>query len=130
MDGRGGQWLLQAWILDDMDSNNPSIVQSGLHERILSSIEDDNDVQFYWSGLAGNWDEEDSDEILQMLALQYITSRGHSFASAFNETYKNDEQKTLEKTKGIRKNLIGKYLIYSIGSWGVYLLKLIYRPGF
>ena len=99
---------IELCVRQHLDSNNPSIVQSGLHERILSSIEEDNDVQFYWSGLAGNWDEEDSDEILQMLALQYITSRGHSFASAFNETYKNDEQKTLEKTKGIRKYLIGK----------------------
>ena len=56
-------------------------------------------MQFYWSGLAGNWDEEDSDEILQMLALQYITSRGHSFASAFNETYKNDDSENFREDK-------------------------------
>ena len=76
---------IELCVRQHLDSNNPSIVQRGLHKRILSSIEEDNDVQFYWSGLAGNWDEEDSDEILQMLALQYIISRGHSFASAFNE---------------------------------------------
>ena len=43
---------IELCVRQHLDSNNPSIVQSGLHKRILSSIEEDNDVQFYWSGLA------------------------------------------------------------------------------
>ena len=88
-------------------STNPSIVQTGLKDKITRSVMDNEDMQFLWSIIAANWVEKEGNELLRMITEQWITLRGFSFASSFNEEYKKQHQKTLEKSKGIRKSLIG-----------------------
>lgn len=88
-------------------ADNTSLVKAGLKDHVLASIVEDDNVQFYWSLIGGKWLEEEAEELLRLLAEKWITLRGFSFASAFTELYKKQHKRTLEKSKGLRKNLIG-----------------------
>ena len=66
----------------------------------------DEDVQFHWSMLAVNWDNEEADALLPMLAEQWVTVRGFSFTSGWMEKFKQTAKKSIQKSKGIRKQLI------------------------
>ena len=99
---------MEGEVKSHLHTTNPSILQSGLKERICGSILENEDVQIYWSIIASSWSKEEADELLAMITQQWITLRGFSFASSFNEEYKKKNKKTLEKSKGLRKNLIGK----------------------
>ena len=72
---------------------------------ILQKILQDDDLLFYWSLVSVNWDVE-ADELLRLIAEHWITIRGFSAASAFMEKYKQANKKTIEKSKGLRKNMI------------------------
>ena len=74
---------------------------------ILQKLLEDNDLLFYWSQVSANWDEE-ADELLKLIANHWITIRGFSSVSAFMEKYKKANQKSVEKSKGLRKSLISK----------------------
>ena len=67
---------------------------------ITQHIISDDEVLFYWSTIAYNWDDEVSDVLLQMITDQWMKVRGFSHASAFMEKYKQIHQKSLEKSKG------------------------------
>ena len=71
-------------------------------EKILANEE----LLFYWSLVSVNWSEMESSELLRMIAEHWITIRGFSSTSAFNELYKQQNKKTVEKSKGLRKGLV------------------------
>ena len=48
------------------------------------------DVQFYWSIVACNWEEETATVLLEMLIEEWI---GHSTATAWLEQYKTEKKK-------------------------------------
>ena len=72
---------------------------------ILQKILEDDDLLFYWSLVSVNWGEE-ADELLKLITEHWMTIRGFSSTSAFMEKYKQANKKTVEKSKGLRKNLI------------------------
>lgn len=61
-----------------------------------------------WSDLSINWGKEESNKLLRLIVEHWMTVRGFSFTSAFMERYKQKHKKTVQKSKGLRKNLMGK----------------------
>ena len=66
----------------------------------MESIAADEDVLLYWSILSVEWEEE------QIFLRMLIDLWGFSFAMM--EMYKQAQKKTVQKSKGVRKQLIGK----------------------
>ena len=64
------------------------------------------DVQFYWTMVASNWQEDAATALLEMMMDLWIQIRGHSTATAWLEKYKQDKKKPVQKSKGVRKQLI------------------------
>ena len=79
-----------------------------LKEKAIAAILTNHSVLEQWSEFSTNWGKEESDKLLQMIVEHWITVRGFSFTSAFMEAYKQKNKKTVEKSKGLRKNLMGK----------------------
>ena len=50
-----------------------------LKQQLISDIPTDEDVLFHWSMLAVNWDNEEADALLPMIAEQWIIVRGFLF---------------------------------------------------
>ena len=67
---------------------------------------EDEDVQFYWSVISSNWEEESATVLLEMIIDMWIKIRGHSTARAWLEQYKLNQKTSIQKSKGIRKQLI------------------------
>ncbi len=72
----------------------------------MESVTSDEDVLFYWTILAAEWEEEDEEALLPMVTELWITIRGFPFARSFLEIYKQANKKTVQKSKGLRKKLI------------------------
>ena len=47
-------------------------------------LQNDN-VQFFWSVVSGEWEEEVGSVLLEMIVNEWVTIRGFSFASAFRQ---------------------------------------------
>ena len=76
----------------------------GAKKQIMES----DDVIFYWSMVSSNWEEEVASILLEMVISSYVTIRGHSTASAWLEKFKRESKKSVQKSKGVRKQLISK----------------------
>ena len=74
-------------------------------EVMIKSVSENEDVLFFWSLVSANWSMKEADTLLRMIVEQWITVRGFSFTSAFLEKYKQANKKTVQKSKGLRKNL-------------------------
>ena len=79
-----------------------------LSDHVHASIVENEDVQFLWSIIGADWDENCGSVLLQMLVSQWVKIRGFSFASAWIEKYKTTQKKTIQKSKGVRKQLLPK----------------------
>lgn len=75
-------------------------------DRMKKEITENEDVQFFWSMLSTEWEEESGDVLLEMIVNQYVKIRGFSYASAWLEEFKQINKKTTQKSKGVRKQLI------------------------
>lgn len=89
-----------------LHTGNPGLVR-GMKEQMCTSVAENEDVLFYWSTISANWLEEEAQELLTLMVKHWVTTRGFSFVSSFMEKYKCKHKKTIEKSKGLRKNLIG-----------------------
>jgi hypothetical protein len=76
----------------------------GAKKQIMES----DDVVFYWSMVSSNWEEEVASTLLEMVISSYVMIRGHSTASAWLEKFKRESKKSVQKSKGVRKQLISK----------------------
>ena len=63
------------------------------------------EVLFQWCLFGADLDNTEGKELLEMIAKLYVTTRGFSFASSGVELFKEENKKTLQKRKGIRKEL-------------------------
>ena len=72
----------------------------------MESIATDKDVLFYWSIISA--EEKEEQILLRMLIEMWVSVRGFSFAKSMLEMYKQAQKKTVQKSKGVRKQLIGK----------------------
>ena len=56
-------------------------------------VEEDN-VQFYWSIISVNWEDETATTLLNMIVDMWMKIRGHSTAKAWLESYKRSLSKS------------------------------------
>ena len=77
-----------------------------MDDRMKKEIMENVDVQFYWSMLSCEWEEESGNVLLEMIITQYLTIRGFSLASMWSEKFKQLSKRSTQKTKGVRKELI------------------------
>ena len=70
----------------------------------VDKIASNDDVQFYWTLLSHDIQEQKDSEILLLVTL-WVTVRGYSLAAAWMEEYKRSKQKTTEKAPGLRKSI-------------------------
>ena len=82
-------------------------LSAGSKAELVESIATDDDVNFFWSILSAEWEEEEQ-ILLRMLIDLWVTIRGFSFSKSMMEMYKQAQKKTVQKSKGVRKQLIGK----------------------
>ena len=76
--------------------------KDGLQQKIT----EDEDVQFYWSMVSIDIeDEKASLELLQSIVELWVRIRGFSITSAWMELYKRASQKVTKAQKGLRKQL-------------------------
>ena len=68
-------------------------------EKILCN----DDVQFYWEMVSVDWKEEVTTVLLELVSDEYLKIRGHS-----TEKYKKESKKSVQKSKGVRKQLLSK----------------------
>ncbi len=79
-----------------------------LTDEVMAEIAESEDVSFFWSVVCGEWEEESSAALLQMIVNQFVKIRGFSYASDCVERYKVANKKTTQKSKGIRKQLVAQ----------------------
>ncbi len=72
---------------------------------VAKIVKDSDDVQFYWSMVAADWEEEEAQGLLELVVDLWITIRGFSFASTWMEKFKAEHKKSVQKSKGVRKQL-------------------------
>lgn len=73
---------------------------------LIKIVTEDSDVQFYWTLICQDIDEEeDAIRLLEEIVTLWITIRGFSQASIWLEEYKKAKQLTLSKTRALRKKL-------------------------
>lgn len=72
---------------------------------VAEDIKKDDETQFFWALVAVDWEEEESQALLGLVVDKYITVRGFSFARAYVEKYKAAQKKSVQKSKGLRKQL-------------------------
>ncbi len=89
---------MEVEVRSHFNVTNPTLLKSGLKERIATSVLQNEDVQCYWSMVTANWEEKDaeSDELLAMIINHWIVIRGFSFTSSLI---------LMKRTRSIRKPL-------------------------
>ena len=80
--------------------NQPSLTM------VKDKIIEDEGIQSCWSTIAVDWEDETATLLLNMIVDTWIKIRGHSTARAWLESYKLQQKKSVQKSKGIRKQLI------------------------
>ncbi len=85
-----------------------------LKEAILA----DDDVQFHWSILSANWDEEEAEPLLPLIIQLWVTIRGFSYASAWMEKHNRPPRNLYRKRKASASNLwellvLNRYVNYT-----------------
>ena len=74
-------------------------------EQLCKLVMSDDDVSFFWAIVGGDWEMEESKQLLKLVADLYIRIRGFSCANAWMEKFKSANKKVLQKSKGLRKKL-------------------------
>ena len=74
-------------------------------EKTKEEIMMDPNVQFIWHLLSTEWEEEIRNTLLKMIISEWVKIRGFSFASSWIEKYKDAQKITIQKSKGLRKQL-------------------------
>ena len=77
------QWKLHYVSILHCLSSNHGIDK----EVVVDCLHSDNDVQFYWSMIAVELDEEVSQNLLRDIIHLWVTIRGFSYASILVEQY-------------------------------------------
>ena len=82
---------------------------STIKQSVMKAISEDVDVQFHWTLISQDIDEEeDAIELLTEISDMWVAIRGFSMASAWLEEYKKVKKAKVAKNKGLRKDLYRK----------------------
>ena len=76
------------------------------NDDVKQKVVTDDDVQFFWCMINSDWGSECASVLLEMVANQWLKIRGFSYASGWIEKLKQMQEKTLQKSKGVRKQLL------------------------
>ena len=80
-----------------------------MKKSVMKAISEDLDVQFYWTLISQDIDdEEDAIELFTNVCDMWVTIRGFSMASAWLEEYKKLQKTKVAKKRGLRKDLYRK----------------------
>ena len=77
-------------------------------KKMKESIESDEDVQFNWTMVSVEMDDEVSEKFLDLIIDEWITIRGFSFASSVMEMYKMETKQGTQKAKRLRHDVTQK----------------------
>ena len=69
---------------------------------LRASIIGNQDVVFYWSIAAAQFDEKEAELLLEKITDLWITVRGFAYTSGWLEQYKQKEKKGIQKSKSLR----------------------------
>ena len=75
-------------------------------DAVQQAIIRNEDVHFLWSILSADWEDKTASALLQMVISEWVKIRGFSYASCWIEKYKSTQRKTLQMSKGVRKQLL------------------------
>lgn len=81
--------------------------QLSLKTIACDSVLKNDDVIFRWAIVAVNWASDEAQELLNLNVGHYVTVRGFSFVNGFMKKYKQSSKKSTQKSKALRKTLIG-----------------------
>ena len=77
----------------------------GTRDILIKNIMEDEDVNFHWCMVAVDMEDSFANTLLHDMVKQWVTIRGFAFTSSWIELYKQDAQKSLQCSKGLRKTL-------------------------
>ena len=77
-----------------------------LMKSVKQKITVNEDFLFAWSIISINWEEEEPHLLKDFIVDHWITVRGFSYANAFLEKYKQASKKAVQKSKGLREQLV------------------------
>ena len=100
-------YALEMRFRQETQQSTPSI-SPGFKEEVTKKLCQDDDVVFQWSIVAADWDNKAAEVLLGMMVELWVTVRGFAFARHWLEGYKQRQKKSTQKSKGVRKQLIGK----------------------
>ena len=75
-------------------------------DAVQQAIIRNEDVQFLWSILSADWEDKTVSTLLQIVISEWVKIHGFSYASCWIEKYKSTQRKTLQMSKGVRKQLL------------------------
>ena len=79
-------------------------------EVVIEEVVDNIDVQYHWTSIASEIDEEPAQLLLNEIVRLWLAIRGNSEAGAFLEQYKRQNKRATKKTFALRKKLKRKKL--------------------
>lgn len=80
-------------------------MHEGYKSTVVKAISENEDVAFYWCMLTADISSDDANTLLHMLVELWVTIRGFSFASGWIEVYKQENKKSLQRSKSLRKKV-------------------------
>ena len=86
--------------------NKASDLNDGKKDEIVKNVIKDDGVMCSWSIVAADMNKKVADELIKLIVEEWVKIRGFSFAGSWLELYKQRNKKTLQRSKGIRKQLI------------------------
>ena len=87
--------------LSALDTSSSLCSRDEVREAVVGS----DDIQFYWSQLSSDLDDDGSHQLLGMIVDFWITIRGFSFVRSFMEQYKQAHAVGTSKAKPLCKTL-------------------------
>ena len=91
--------LPQSMIQNDSD-------KASFKKSLLNRITRDKNIQFYWTLLSEDIEEEKHSEVLSVeVVTLWLTIRGFSLTATWLEEHKINKQRTIQKATGLRKSI-------------------------
>ena len=74
-------------------------------KTVVQSICKNEDIQFHWSILMVESEEDVAELLLMLLAEKFVTLRGFAFTSTWMEQFKQATKKTVQRSKALRRQV-------------------------
>ena len=89
-------------------TSNLREMKTGFMSRLEDNVKQDVDVLFWWEILCAvvNVENDAACELLSEVVQHYVVVRRFAFTSKWMEQYKVNNKKNLQKSKGLRKELL------------------------